>query len=81
MNTFNYTLNDRIETIIKNINMGIADTKVDQNNNAYAINDNKLSISFEVVIIILIILIIIGSWKLFQNYIKKQIINNSVQNS
>lgn len=60
--------------------MGIADAKIEGNAQAYAINDNKIVLSVEIIIILLIIVVAIALWKLLQSYIKRQVANNSVQN-
>lgn len=80
MQTFTITQEDIINYNLKNIEMGIADAKVEGHANAYALNDNKITISQEIVIILLIIIVVIAVWKFIQNYIKKQITRNNVQN-
>lgn len=77
---FKITEKERQEIILENIKMGIADATVQGQANAYAINDNKVTISLELVIILLIIIILLGLWKFLQNYIKKHTAINAVRN-
>lgn len=81
MHTFSLTPEEIISYNIKNIEMGIADAKVEGHANAYAVNDNKITISQEIVIVLLIIILLIALWKFIQNYIKKQVVRNNVQNA
>lgn len=86
LHTSELTEEDRLEIILQNIKqtieaeMGINDAKIEGNANAYAINDNKITISQEIIIVLLIILVFFGLWKLTRNYIKKEIVSNRVQN-
>lgn len=82
MNNFELTEEDRLDIILRNIDqtMGINDAKIEGNANAYAINDDKITISQEVIMVLLIILIVFGLWKLTRNYIKREVISNRVQN-
>lgn len=79
LHTFNITEEDRTKIIIENLKMGIADAKVEGQSNAYAINNNKVEISQEIIIILLIIFVLIALWKFLQHYIKKQIVKTNVQ--
>lgn len=79
--TFNVTKEDIIKTNLENIKMGIADDKIEGHANAYAVNNNKVEISQEVIIVLLVLIMLVALWKIFQNYIKRQIVANAVQNA